>query len=393
MFALKLLGVPFLSVFNSESDSHVRRFHDALHPSAKRAFDTSIQEMLHSGRRPKDVHLYVAGPPCQSFSTLGKCLGTADSRGEVFHQVLTYIKRDKPIAVVLENVPGLAGQFKEVFGKILQMLLDCGYNVTWDILNTAKHGVPQSRRRVYVVGILKEHCLGPFRFPQSLKVEVPIDAFLDVASRLPGCVSQLPETVTARRNMQMAEKQCKEMGVDPSAQHVVVDIAASKAFSSFQVGKCPCLTASRCRNAGFFLTKLKRPFSLTEIGRLQGFPTCTVKHISTKCPAPADSKRIAHALGNAMSMNVLYRVLHRVVLAAAWQAGEGMGPDVWKQLRRRDGDLQLPDALFPNSEQTLRLDLDDGTPKGAVAKKPRLQGVPSSLPASARPTASSRVPS
>jgi site-specific DNA-cytosine methylase len=69
------------------------------------------------------VDLYVAGPPCQSFSAAGLKLGLADPRGQLLNVSVKYIEDKKPAAFVLENVANLARTFADVLGDLLETLL------------------------------------------------------------------------------------------------------------------------------------------------------------------------------------------------------------------------------------------------------------------------------
>ena len=116
------------------------------------------------------VDVYVAGFPCQPFSTAGLQRGfadTKDGRGELFWEVLRYIEDRRPKIFILENVEGLTtldeGKTLAVIMKALKNVGSVGksgetktkgiYDVHWKVLNTSDHGIPQNRRRWYCVGI------------------------------------------------------------------------------------------------------------------------------------------------------------------------------------------------------------------------------------------------
>lgn len=101
---------------------------------------------------PKFDYL-LAGFPCQPFSVAGKRQGLLDDRGTLFFTILEIIKDKKPQGFLLENVEGLV---KDNDGKTLALiessLMDLGYQVSWRVLNSADFGVPQQRKRLYIVG-------------------------------------------------------------------------------------------------------------------------------------------------------------------------------------------------------------------------------------------------
>lgn len=115
------------------------------------------------------VDYIVGGPPCQSFSAAGRraggVKGTKDARGELFQYYCKYVKHFQPKAFVFENVRGILSANKgQDFPLILEAFEKVGYTLFWKVLNAADFGVPQSRERVFLVGIRKD--LGvEFRFP------------------------------------------------------------------------------------------------------------------------------------------------------------------------------------------------------------------------------------
>jgi DNA (cytosine-5)-methyltransferase 1 len=101
------------------------------------------------------VDLIVFGSPCQSFSVAGKRLGLDDPRGNLALVALALIGRLRPRWVVFENVPGLLSSDEgRDFGIFLGLLGQCGYGFAYRILDAQHFGVPQRRRRVFVVGYL-----------------------------------------------------------------------------------------------------------------------------------------------------------------------------------------------------------------------------------------------
>ncbi len=106
----------------------------------------------------------LGGFPCQAFSSAGKRLGFADTRGTLFFEVERILREKKPYGFVLENVEGLVNHDKKdkkdkigkTFNTILNHLEMLGYKVSWRVLNAKYFGVPQERKRVYIVGSLRE---------------------------------------------------------------------------------------------------------------------------------------------------------------------------------------------------------------------------------------------
>ena len=101
------------------------------------------------------IDLLAGGTPCQSFSVAGKRAGLDDPRGNLTIEFARLADRLRPLWVVWENVPGvLSIDDGRTFGAFLRMLVECGYGIAYRILDAEYFGVPQRRRRVFVVGYL-----------------------------------------------------------------------------------------------------------------------------------------------------------------------------------------------------------------------------------------------
>lgn len=107
----------------------------------------------------ESVELLVGGTPCQSFSVAGLRKGLEDPRGNLMLTYLGIADRFKPKWLLWENVPGvLTSNGGKDFACFLQGLAEIGYGFAYRVLDAQHFGVPQRRRRVFVVG-----CLGDWR--------------------------------------------------------------------------------------------------------------------------------------------------------------------------------------------------------------------------------------
>ena len=104
---------------------------------------------------PGSVDVLVGGTPCQSFSIAGLRGGLEDDRGNLALTYCRILARFKPRWFVWENVPGvLSSNGGRDFGSILGAMVELGYGIAYRILDAQHFGVPQRRRRVFVVGYL-----------------------------------------------------------------------------------------------------------------------------------------------------------------------------------------------------------------------------------------------
>jgi len=104
-----------------------------------------------------DVNVLVGGTPCQSFSVAGLRKGLDDPRGNLMLTYLAIADRYRPEWVVWENVPGvLSSNGGRDFASFLRGLAELGYGFAYRILDAQYFGVAQRRRRVFVVGHIRD---------------------------------------------------------------------------------------------------------------------------------------------------------------------------------------------------------------------------------------------
>jgi len=113
------------------------------------------------------IDLLAGGTPCQSFSIAGKRAGLDDPRGNLTIEFARLADRLRPLWLVWENVPGILSiDNGRTFGAFLGMLVELGYGIAYRILDARYFGVPQRRRRVFVVGYF-----GDWRVAAAVLVE------------------------------------------------------------------------------------------------------------------------------------------------------------------------------------------------------------------------------
>lgn len=168
-------------LFASEIDKFARKAYLLLHPGVQKMF-TDMK-----ARDPEyfvpDLDLYVAGIPCQAFSIAGNRKGELDPRGTLFYNSYQVIKKNRPRWFVIENVKGLLSDDEgRTFNKWIDLLAksvngtfpmfpyqdpnypNLGYHIHWAVLNTMDYGLPQTRSRVFIVGVRDD--ADTFQFPK-----------------------------------------------------------------------------------------------------------------------------------------------------------------------------------------------------------------------------------
>ena len=121
------------------------------------------------------VDLLVGGTPCQSFSIAGQRGGLGDPRGNLALEFVRLAVRLEAKWIIWENVPGVltSGGGRD-FGSILRAFRDSGYSLAWRVLDAQWFGVPQRRRRVFLVGCVGGGSPVPILFESpSLRRDTP----------------------------------------------------------------------------------------------------------------------------------------------------------------------------------------------------------------------------
>jgi DNA (cytosine-5)-methyltransferase 1 len=173
----------FNIVFANDNDKDVwetfeKKFHMAI--DKRSILDIKTDEL-------PDADGIIGGPPCQSWSLAGMMRGEKDKSGQLFYEYARIIKEKQPLFFVAENVPGIISkthlpEFKKIIKKFRK------YKVNYALLDTGDFGVPQSRKRVIIVGYHKK-LKRKFEFPPPTQTNW---------LTLRDAIGDLPEAVPAK---------------------------------------------------------------------------------------------------------------------------------------------------------------------------------------------------
>ena len=145
-------------VGHCEIDKFAEKSYRAMHKIKESEWFASDITRIKPGELP-EADCYCFGFPCQAFSIAGNRRGFQDTRGTLFFEIMRLAKERKPKILFAENVKGLLSHDKgRTFGTILRTMDELGYDVEWQVLNSADFGVPQNRERVFIVGHLRGTC-------------------------------------------------------------------------------------------------------------------------------------------------------------------------------------------------------------------------------------------
>lgn len=154
-------GLLRVALATDHSDSALQTLRANFHTAATLTGDireVPTETMLDAaGLRPEEAVLVVGGPPCTPFSKSGFWLEqkreSRDPNASLLDEYVRVVRESRPEGFILENVQGLTYKtHRAQFDRLLRGLGELGYNPQWRVLLAADYGVPQLRRRVFVVG-------------------------------------------------------------------------------------------------------------------------------------------------------------------------------------------------------------------------------------------------
>lgn len=166
----------------NEIDKEIAESYSRNHPETKMINEDitklNIEDVFKEYKNKVDV--VIGGPPCQGFSQKGQRKSINDERNFLFRYFYDVVKVLKPKYFVMENVPNLLTTEKGYFKKeIIELFETIGYSLNADILTASDYGVPQNRKRAFILGKLGGKKL---EFPKPLNVNNRIwDAISDLA--------------------------------------------------------------------------------------------------------------------------------------------------------------------------------------------------------------------
>jgi DNA (cytosine-5)-methyltransferase 1 len=150
-----VINAGFDVVLASELDAHACNTYRKNHPNTI-LVEGDIDENLDEIAQLKNIDIVIGGPPCQGFSVAGK-MDSSDPRSKLVFSYCDAVERIKPKAFIMENVKALGSltKFEGIREEFFRRMELAGYQVTMNILNAKDFGVPQSRERVFFIGIKK----------------------------------------------------------------------------------------------------------------------------------------------------------------------------------------------------------------------------------------------
>lgn len=133
---------------------------------------------LNGNKFKGTIDLFVGGSPCQSFSNMGKRKGLDDTRGTLFYEYARLVKEIGPKVFIYENVPGMiTHDHGNTWETIRSVFEELGYKTYYKVLNSCDYGIPQNRKRIFVVGFKNKKI--NFAFPDPIELSNTVFDFLE----------------------------------------------------------------------------------------------------------------------------------------------------------------------------------------------------------------------
>ena len=170
--ALYRLNINHKIVFACDICNYVKESYFANYKLNEEDWYSDVNNV--NGNKYKNIDMIVGGSPCQSFSFVGKQKGLEDDRGNLIFQFIRVIKEAQPKIFIFENVKGLTTHEKgKTFDFVKKNFDDLNYDIQYSILDGKDYGIPQSRNRLFMVGINKNSNIKLNIFPPP-KIELLI---------------------------------------------------------------------------------------------------------------------------------------------------------------------------------------------------------------------------
>ena len=281
-----------------------------------------------------------AGFPCQPFSTDGLRGGLDDShgRGIIFLHLVRLIQKWMPRIVVLENVGGMVSTtHQEFFEGAITLLREIrgkghSYEVEWRVLDSKFFGIPQSRPRVWIVCRRSDVVTRPLQWPTPhAEACRTIDELLGPRPPRSQVQDALPPEnwQTIRKNVESQLGLLQHRGIDPFEDTWILDVGHSASRQGTNMQGCsPCLTSTRCKQGGHWISTHGRFFDTKEMLALQH-----MRHDRIRLPEAVSLPQFHSMIGNSMSVNIVEVILAMLSRSTPAVFPAGPLPDRWSANR------------------------------------------------------------
>lgn len=317
--ALERAGIEYDLVGWSEIDKYAILAHDAVFPQFKGRNYGDITKI--DWNSVQDFDLFTYSSPCQDFSKAGRMRGgqeNSGTRSSLLWMCREAIRIRRPKYCILENVENLVSEkFYPLFSRWEQTLASMGYNNYWKVVNAVECGVPQNRRRVFLVSMLDNDKY--FEFPQPEFILTPnILQFLDDDDRIDA------RYYVDRKDIPIIEEQDGVLKVRQATGEGSIPVRLGGVFDmSFPTSKtrrgrvqgygmiCPTLNASSSKSIIRYVGRDRfRRLTERECFRLQGLDEREIDLIADAGIPAGQQYKMA---GNSICVDALVGIFHNLI--------------------------------------------------------------------------------
>ena len=263
------------------------------------------------------IDLFIGGSPCQSFSIAGARGGFEDTRGTLFFDYCRLVKEIQPKVFIYENVYGVLTHDKgNTWNTMQNVFAELGYHFTWQILDARDYGIPQGRRRLFVVGFKSKEAFKRFSFPEKEPLSYTMQDFLEENLAIGGLqnVDGKLTKVTDKKGepeerYYLSEKLCKYV-LSPGTKNFMHPDAKTDLPIARALVKNMGNTYRASVNNYVHTHGRLRHLTMREVHRLMGYPD-TYKIVVSKAQAYKQA-------GNSIVVDVMMNIERQIIKAQKW---------------------------------------------------------------------------
>ncbi len=278
-------------------------------------------KMLDGTDFTNKIDLFVGGSPCQSFSVIGAKGGFNDTRGTLFYDYVRLVKEIQPKVFIYENVYGLTRHDNGKTWAIMQQVFsELGYSYKFEILDSRNYGIPQGRRRIFVVGFKDASHCEKFRFPEPVELNYTMQDFLEENTAegslqsVNGKLTKINDEKGEPEERYYLSDKLKAYCLSPGTKNFMhadakIDLPIARALLS-------TMGNSHRSSVNNYVTTNGRVRALTvrEVHRLMGFPD-SYKIVVSKAQAYKQA-------GNSIVVDVLMNLVKEIAKVEGWDYGK-----------------------------------------------------------------------
>ena len=308
---LEQLGYKVRSLWVSETSEHALKF-IRCNADPERIYRDMTER--DSSELPKDVDIYLAGPPCTAWSSMNIKQKELDPRAELFEHCLATIDEVKPKVFIIENTQTLLTFNKRKFWQKVSAELDSMRGYRWEhtFLCPSENDCPQSRPRVYIVGVRRDlgvrHIPWPRPIPSTHTCLDCIDKHITQGRRVSACYWRMLDAWKIPHDtFCIIEPNGASRSHSPyhGKKGYVAELSNKQRASIARTEIASCLVS---HDPSPFCPALKRHLTTKELLRLQAYGD-----VEVRVPDSMTALQVASLVGNAFNGAVLRRIFENLV--------------------------------------------------------------------------------